>query len=256
MTDPLMHPSEDDLVLLFYGEWPDETQVGLRAHLEHCAGCRSTYHAIARTLHVTSTFQTPDPGPEFEARMWQGIAPRLRVARRRPWWVIAALAAVITLAVGAAWTRWQQEPAPPAPALATAGHSRGVDPRENVLMAAVDAHLMQTEVLFVELMNAPADATAALDYMQSAADDLLASGRLYRETARATGAGHVVAVLDELEPVLVQVARTGEAVTARDLRALRGRIEEDDLLFKVRAVSAGLHERQEEHRTPSEEGAL
>lgn len=255
MTDASTHPADDELVLLFYGELPDEEQGRLRHHVETCADCRVAYNALTRTLHLAGTFQATDPGPDFEARVWSRLAPELTTTpplSSRTWLLLAAAAAfVLAAGAGRMWTPGTTPATPPA---SVADVSPVSDPRERVLFAAIDAHLVQTEMVFVELLNAPANEPDAFTYVQSAAGDLVASGRLYRETARDTGASQLVAVLDELEPVLVEVARSGEATTAGDIRALRGRIEQDALLFKVRAVAADIQDRQD--GVPSGEGAL
>jgi hypothetical protein len=259
MADSPTHPPDDDLVLLFYGELPEADQTRLRAHMAECGECRASFTTLTRTLHLTSTFHAPDPGPDFEARIWARVAPEVRPARRllSSWWRLGALAAALLVIAGGSWMWSQRQPVEDAPvsvAESTPGFVPDTGTRERVLLAAVDAHLVQTEMLFVELLNAPADPSEAFSYARTAADDLVASGRLYRETARDTGASQLVSVLDELEPVLVEVARSGDETNPRDIRALRGRIEQDDLLFKVRAVAADIQDRQ--GRTPSGEGAL
>lgn len=256
MTDLPIHPPDDDLVLLFYGELPEDAQGALRRHLADCEECRASYNTLTRTLHLTSGLQAPDPGPEFEARVWARVAPGVQSSRRlsSSWWRLGAVAAALLIVAGGVWS-WSHrvsEQRVPAPVAETTPADDGT--RERVLLAAVDAHLVQTEMLFVELLNAPASESGAFSYARLAADDLLASGRLYRETARDTGASQLVAVFDELEPVLVEVARSGAETNAGDIRALRSRIEQDDLLFKVRAVAADIQDRQD--RTSSGEGAL
>ncbi len=256
MTDASLHPADDELVLLFYGELPDDEQIRLRHHVETCADCRVAWNALTRTLHLASTFQAPEPGPDFEARVWARMTPEL--AKTSPLssrtWLVFAAAAALVLAAGAGWMWTPGTTTTARPAIVAEDVLPASDPRERVLFAAIDAHLVQTEMVFVELLNAPANEPDAFTYVQNAAGDLVASGRLYRETARETGASQLVAVLDELEPVLVEVARSGEATTARDIRALRGRIEQDDLLFKVRAVAADIQDRQD--GISSGEGAL
>lgn len=259
MVDTPTHPPDDELVLLFYRELPEADQARVGAHVAECDECRTSYEALTGTLRLTSTFQAPDPGPDFEARIWVRVAPELRRARRLPfssWWIGAVAASLIAIA-GGAWMWSQRQPLEDAPgsvAESTTGIVPNAGTRERVLLAAVDAHLVQTEMLFVELLNAPADESESFGYARAAADDLVASGRLYRETARDTGASQLVSVLDELEPVLVEVARSDDDTNPRDMRELRGRIEQDDLLFKVRAVAADIQDRQD--RTPSGEGAL
>jgi hypothetical protein len=259
MADFSTHPSDDDLVLLFYGELPEAEAAGLRSHVAACEPCRASYNTLTRTLHLVNSSPAPDPGADFEARVWARVASGIRPARglATSWWRLGALAASLLFVAGALWMwtpRQSIQDAHVPRVESAASTTSDVYTRERVLLAAVDAHLVQTEMLFVELLNAPADEAGAFSHARSTADDLVASGRLFRETALGTGASQLVSVLDELEPVLVEMARSGDEPDPRDISALLGRIEQDDLLFKVRAVAADIQERQ--GWTVSGEGAL
>jgi hypothetical protein len=50
-------------------------------------------------------------------------------------------------------------------------------------------------------------------------------------------------MLDDLEPVLVEVARSPVRLDQQDRDWLRTRIDDDNLLFKVRAVTSDIRER-------------
>jgi hypothetical protein len=102
------------------------------------------------------------------------------------------------------------------------------------------------EILLVEVMNAKPTAAEpdAWSFQRTTADELVASGRLYRQTARQTGELQVANMLEDLEGVLVEVAAAPEAVDRRNVDFLRARIEDDALLFKVRAVASYIRGRQ------------
>jgi hypothetical protein len=51
-------------------------------------------------------------------------------------------------------------------------------------------------------------------------------------------------MLDDLEAVLLDVARSRDQAAAGDMKALRARIESQDLLFKVRSATTQVHNRQ------------
>jgi len=127
----------------------------------------------------------------------------------------------------------------PAATTTAAAHDPAIN--ERVLYTALDAHLQQTEALLIELRNAPD--RDSLDMERGLADDLVSAGRLYRLTAQIAGYNGAVQVLDDLEPLLVEVARGPEQIDARDRAWFRTRIESDDLLFKVRAVTTDVRER-------------
>jgi hypothetical protein len=49
-------------------------------------------------------------------------------------------------------------------------------------------------------------------------------------------------MLDDLEPVLVELARSPDRIDDQEREWLRARITDDNLLFKVRAMSTDLKE--------------
>ena len=51
-------------------------------------------------------------------------------------------------------------------------------------------------------------------------------------------------MLEDLESVLVEIARSPENVNRKDFGSLRARIDNANLLFKVRAVSKQIQDRQ------------
>ena len=70
------------------------------------------------------------------------------------------------------------------------------------------------------------------------ARSLVTENQLLRETARSAGDQSRAALLDDLERVLVAVANGPASESAEDLDALKARIQSNDLLFKVRVMSA------------------
>jgi hypothetical protein len=76
------------------------------------------------------------------------------------------------------------------------------------------------------------------------AEQLLSANRLYRQTAVDTGNLALAQVLDDLEQVLVDVAASPDHVSAEDLAARRVRIDDKDLLLKVRVLSSEVQQRQ------------
>ena len=233
------HLTEDELVMQHYGDLTGPDRMRIRVHLEHCPDCRSALEDIRTALALVDAADVPEPGPDFEQAMWSRIAPRLQESRQRPRrrtsWVPYAAAAGLILATAAGfWTIRTGRSAVPSASMDVTSDSRV---RERVLHTALDDHFAQTQVLLVELLNAPDAETTSWTFEQTVASDLLASGRLYRTTAVANGDTHIVEILDELEPVFVEIARSPETFDRRDVDSLRARIDRDDLLFKVRAAS-------------------
>jgi hypothetical protein len=107
----------------------------------------------------------------------------------------------------------------------------------------------------VELVSAE-DAGANLAGERGRAEQLVWANRLYRETAAATGDTSVVALLDQLERVLVEVAASSENPSQHELEDVRRRIESGSLLFKVRVMSSDLQERQKAMRQTGQRSSL
>jgi hypothetical protein len=67
---------------------------------------------------------------------------------------------------------------------------------------------------------------------------LLASNRLYRQTAVQLGQTNMAGVLDDLERVLVEVARGPSQVSTEQLAEIQQRIEAQGNLFKMTIVNS------------------
>lgn len=268
-----MHPSEDDLILHFYGEGQPDSEPRIDEHLRGCASCRAAWSELSGTLKLVDAARLPEAPSGFEGIMWARVEQALMrapVAPRRsirtPIWTmprlvpIAALAALVVAAVtlGVLSLRGPVTigvPATGAPGSATAAAKPDFT-RERMLLTALDDHFEQTEVLLVELLNAPEGGGSDLDFERTTADDLVASGRLYRLSAERTGHLHVAQMLEDLEPVLVEVARSPKKIDKADFKFLRSRISDEGLLLKVRAVGNEIRERKQDLNAVTNEGGL
>jgi hypothetical protein len=251
------HPTEDDLILHFYGEGAPDDEARVESHVRECEACRASWEDLRETLQLVDHAKVPEPPAGFEARMWarvetalpsQSVAP----ARRRSHTLTAvfALAAAVVLAVGVAYVWRGTRQAPGAAAVTPVATSANTaNPaadaarrRERVLLTALDDHFQQSEVLLVELTNGR-NATD-LNFERASAGDLVDSGRLYYATAQQNGDVQLAQMLEDLNAVLIQVARSPAKPTANDMASLRARINDSALLFKVRAVSSQIHDRE------------
>jgi hypothetical protein len=254
MTQP--HVTDDELILHFYGEADRVAEQGterraaeIDAHLAECADCHANWTNLQQTMQMVDHAEVEDAPAGFERVMWARIQPQLpQRATSLSWWSprtwapVAGLAAVIALAFvgGRLWTGLGRTTAP----VATNDAADARTTRERVLLSALGEHFEQTENLLVELKNTPDATRVDLDVQQQTARDLVASGRLYRETAKLNGDLELSSVLEDLERVLVDVAGSPEHMNTQDLKSLRARIEDDSLLFKVRALTTAVRERE------------
>jgi hypothetical protein len=132
----------------------------------------------------------------------------------------------------------------PGAQIAAGGESGAV--RERVLLVAVGDHLERSQTILVELANAgaPKDGQLDISYEQHAAEDLLESNRLYRQTASSTGDASTAAMLEELERVLLEIAHSPSAVSEKQLDELRKQIEDRGIIFKVKVFGKQVEQRE------------
>jgi len=254
----MKHPTEEQLAAYHDGETQRREEIG--AHLKECGECRNELEQIEAVLKALDEFPMPDPGDDYERRVWQRLAPKLPERRVR-WWQMwleprrLATAGVLLAVVAAAFVAGRfSKPGGPAPLAATQEQVR-----ERILVVAVGEHLGKSEMVLVELSNAEAqDGTQKrvnIAAEQRRAGDLLEENRLYRQTALQQGDTGLASVLDELERVLVDVAHSPESVTPAQLESIQKRIESRGILFKVRVVGKELQQRQDDmNAAPTQSG--
>lgn len=244
------HPTDDDLVLRFYRESTPEEARRVDEHLPACGACRAAWTELEETLRLVDAAAVPEPDAGFERVMWARVSAALP-ARRSAWSIrqlapILAMAATVAVAVTGVYQSRGSVVAPAPVKVASAG--RAALARERVLLGAVGDHFEQTEMLLVEVLNGP-DTGSEFTFERVTADDLVASGRLYRATAQQTGDLQIAQMLDDLEAVLVELARSPEHLDKNDIASLRARIDDDGLLFKVRAATNDVRVRQQDLMT-------
>jgi hypothetical protein len=191
--------------------------------------------------------------------------------RPRARWVLAgggglALAGMLSAAFflgRASRSREVPEVAVVSPALtgaipAGAAPGSAVAAQQRILAAALSEHLAQSERILLELVNwtedpagkgagdlqgdAVGEAQVDLADEQARASGLLDDNRLYRQTAARQGQLALASVLEELERVLLDVARGPRDLSADQMAVLRARVDDQGLVFKVRILEARLRE--------------
>lgn len=248
-----MHLTEDDLILHYYGE-AQAAETGITEHLDACAECGAAWHQLRRVMEAIDAAPVPEPSPSFERNVWARLereigdapAPARAGSGWRAWFtgprlVLAGGLAAVILVVGALRMTTTVTPGDTLAADTAAGEHR-----EQVMLTAVSDHIEQSQVVLVELANAePGGDEIDVSLERDAADQLVSAGRLYRETAKETGNLQLAALLEELEMVLVEIARGPNALSGDELDALRAQIEEQQLIFKLRVLGADVKARRE-----------
>ena len=234
--------TEEQLALYYYGE--RDGSAGVREHLDACEAWRGEYANLQRVLNIVDAAPVPERAANYGAQVWRRLEPKLGVrgirwARWLPMRHWAAIAAMAGLVV-AAFLAGRYYPKPPQSPQMAAGQVR-----ERILLVAVGDHLERSQMVLVELVNARPGQALDISSEQERAGDLVAENRLYRQTAARTGDASVAGVLDELEPVLLEIANGPARLTPDEVDKLRRRIEGDGILFKVRVVGSTVRHREE-----------
>jgi hypothetical protein len=237
--------TDDDLVLLFYGEAEDP--VAIREALAADPELRARYEALESVLSAVD-LPVPERPEGYGARVWARLRPRLErrpfrsgistfLLRPRLAWATAALLVVVGFVAGRVWERPQTLPQPA---------------RDRILAGEVASHLESSERLLVEVANAAPGDDMDLSAERAWAQDLLEANRLYRQSARHGGRKRLATLLDELEPFLLELAHATDESSPEEMQALRDRIDEQALLFKVRILGERLEQSVRQSRAGKE----
>ncbi len=236
---------EEDLILYFYGEARNTEDI--RQRLETSDTDQKRYNELCRMLELASEMPVPEPHEDYGARVWRRIQPKLdetaAADRFRRWlegflgprlparrlMTGAALVALLAIAF-AAGRQWPSHDAANEQGLSAAG-------RERILLVAVGEHLERSEMLLIELANAPRDGSFNLSSELRLAEELLPANRLYRQAASRADQSGIADVLDDLERLLLDIAHCPE-LAGDGLDELQSRIRSGDTLFRVQVVGS------------------
>jgi anti-sigma factor RsiW len=244
------HLNEAELALHYYGDADDPAAV--ERHLAECGECRREMEQLRATLGMV-TLPVPERAERYEADVWHNVRAHLPEAPRRSWWSVAPRqwavgGALATLVIAAflmgRW--WERGGVASHPAVTQAS---GEKVRERVLLVAVGDHLDRSQMVLIELANTRPGRTVDISAQQEAAQRLLDDNRLYRQTAAQVQDRAVADVLDQLEPLLVDLVHQPSTVSAAEFEDIRSRIEDKGILFKVRVLSSNVRERERQSNT-------
>jgi hypothetical protein len=106
---------------------------------------------------------------------------------------------------------------------------------QRVILVVLTDHLDRTERLLVQLEHAGSKDRTANAELQSEAQELLASNRLYRVTASNAGDRELAGALDRLEGVLAEIANDPK-LSAADIKRVRNDMNTKGILFEIRVL--------------------
>jgi hypothetical protein len=254
--------AEEDLVLYYYGEARQPKKI--RQRLQDDAALAQRYSELCGVLDAASTLPVPEPEADYGARVWTQIRPHLHASEaseastpgfleRLAAWLMPlpqpALAGALVALVAVAFLAGRfSHPADVDVQAVISEAAISEDGRQRAVLVMVSNHLERSERLLRELANAPASGATTygnVAYERRSAETLLSANRLYRQASASAGHPDLAALLDELERILLELARGPEHLAPADMEYIRRRV--DTTLFKVEVVGSRL--RQSESQT-------
>ena len=246
-NDTSTHFTQDEFVLAYYDESEIDTR---REHLDACDECRTELARLTRVLDQVTPAEVPEPDENYEARVWDRLSWRLRGERKKTtpgWtkWLAAAAMLAVAFIGGLLWNRSNTGPVrtaatnqPPSTPNIEPTTASTQQQRDRILLVVVGDHLDDSERMLLELTNLTAKENIDVSTEQQRAEELLLSNRLYRRTALDRGEDRVATLLDELEPMLLEIAHGPSQLTPDELRKVQKRVETKGLVFKLRVLRA------------------
>jgi hypothetical protein len=248
----MKHLSEDELVLLHYGEAGESAT----DHVASCSECRQESErltALLGTIHVS----VPEPSVHYERELWRRLQPKIDSLEQHhpgrgvysgfaastlpsPAIKLAAMAAVVVLAFIAGM--WFERPQ--TVVRVESANQIPADARERALLLAVGGHLERVQIMLLEIANKAPAQTIDISTEQDATRTLLPDNRLYRETATQLGDVQTATLLDELERLLLDLSHRPATMSLSDFDDIRDRMKDEGILFKVRIAGSELRSRQ------------
>lgn len=262
------HLTEEELVLRYYGE-ESAGQLAAERHLNDCPECREVYAALERVLATLDRAPVPERGDDYGAQVWQRVSQRLPARRKwqlkglvlewpHPWRWAAAGAVLAGLLVAAFFAGRNFPVSPNSSPSGTMQTAAEADPQrgERILLVAMGEYLERSQMVLTELTHESPDGGKGkvdISAEQARAADLVSESRLYRQTAEHTGDTAVSATLDEVDRVLLDVARGPSEISPADLDRFRRRLKDEGILFKIRVMDSQVRTRQIHDATPGSE---
>ena len=246
----MKRPTDEDLILFYYGESP--TPESIERALERSPELTRRFADLERLLDTIEAPEVPELETDYGARVWSAVEARLERRRRwlpdlsqgvvRRWSLVGAAAALALVAFLAGRMSSQLNGIDSQPVAEWAAD------RDRALLMEVTDHLDRSQVLLLELVNSDDEAEPDLTRQRRLAADLKMDSRLYRRAAAKAGRQDVADLLESMEIFLVELANAPQELDSPRLQSIRRRIEEGDLLFRVRIVGSRLRQDYDQTR--------
>ena len=205
----------DLLVLEYYGELSSRRSRKLHRHLELCPHCLREFTALKQRLDSIPRPSHRDPGEPFWDDFMQGLnrridqensAPVIAMPSHRRHWRMAA-AAMFLVVIGGVAGRFLFPPSGRAPSTSVARKGYSME---------FQSHLNTMNPLVIDCANTdPADLANSLPLSPTAWNQLILRNRLLKRRAKEQNDTAALALLNEMELILLEISTAGEGDTTR-----------------------------------------
>jgi hypothetical protein len=245
----MKHITDEDLILLFYGEHDDP---GLAATVAESTGLSARFDALSAEIRLADNFVPPLRGDDYGAEVWQRISPELNDSRGtatdrlKTWWTslsqprfsLAGALSIALVAVLAFMLGRNGGQSPVIDSLSPLDNPTitlaGLD-AQRLLKNSVSGHLEQVNLVLTQFANSSESSATEVQF----ATDMLVANRLYRQAAANQGKQQLAAFLAGLEPLLIEMAYEAQSGS----KATRERMQQEvrnGLLFRIRVMNKQL----------------
>jgi|WetSurMetagenome_2_1015567.scaffolds.fasta_scaffold199007_2 hypothetical protein len=260
------------ITLLLYeyiaGTLPPDQREEVRRHLETCTACLTAHKELQETVHHLRADN--DPASALPAAFWQellnDVSAQLPIRRSRrgafawveEWWTfisiphhqwvvgMSATAVLVSLLVGS-WIIFRSTPAPEQVAATVAPPAREV--ATPIVNARIRQYLRKSKALLVEVNNMPLQEGVPVDL----SIERQASRTLLHEARSLKGLpldGRSAALISDLEKIQIALANSREQEETHGIRLIRGGIQDENLLFKIRIAETVFERIEDESQSP------
>lgn len=262
--------TNDDLILFYYQELDDDQSQQLGDAIVASDLLKEQYDEICNLLGGVIKDDVPTPRADLNQKIMANItelkqaSPPLRYANTKPklslfglarekltqilpsdqWGGLATASIAITVAIGVVFYMGRMSVEPVTIANERSATSTAEDQfafnekvSRRILLTNVSSHLETGERLLTMVSNSDEDARVDLTSRTQMLEEMIGFNRLYRRAAERSEDRTLVRVLQQMEIVLLQLYHTDNDTSESELKGIRSRLDDSDLLFKLKVTN-------------------
>lgn len=255
--------TEHELTLFYYDELPQQVRTDLLDAMSNDDKLAQQYTQLSDFLDQQLTLEVPPPSEQLDQRIMAGIyqqvekdlldsaASQNRPAKVRFWsnwqWgkIVGTAVPICFVALGTFYLGRLSVDNEPLVANNTGQTTIGSEQNlefdtKQVLVGKLSQHLQSTDRLLTQVSNSDTENSMQIEQRHQAIEDLVALNRLYRRVAEQNGDKQLAHMLQQMEQILLSLKNTSPEQQPQQWEHLRSRIDDSDLLFRMRVTEKTL----------------